>query len=154
MKGLSTPIINSVWCCAVYIALLAAMIRPVRAADTSDAGGEQVRGTLVSRTATTVSVRPEGEQVIRRYNIPPESEMDAKTAKFFRELAVGSLVRVTFSHARGNRSIDVFLLAAPGKFGLLSGTVTGKAPSGAPGKPPEWIEITETAGQPERYTPQ
>ncbi len=129
-KNLVAPIFGPKLDRAVLIILLAVLAnRAAFSADKSDAGGEVVRGVLVSRTPTGISVRTEGEQGIRRYVIPPESAMDAKTALFFRELAIGSLVRVTAFHNQANRSIDVFLLAAPGKFGLLTGTVTDKAPS-------------------------
>ena len=60
---------------------------------------------------------------------------------------------MTTAHGGGNQSLDVFLLAAPGKFGLLSGIVSDKAPATA-GKPPEWIEITDDRGEAAHYTPQ
>ncbi len=123
------------------------------AADKPHAAGHSVRGALVSRTETTLIVRPEGQQETRQYSIPPLSAMDAKTAKFFRELVAGSEVQVTAVGGQGSRSIDVLLMAGPGNFGLLAGTVTGKAPVAAPGKLPDWIEIKTDDGKPERYTP-
>jgi hypothetical protein len=79
--------------------------------------------------------------------------MDAKTAAFFRALAAGSEVQVTAVSGQGSRSMEVLLMAGPGKFGLLSGTVTAKAPATAPGKSPDWIEIKDDEGKTARYTP-
>jgi hypothetical protein len=131
--------------CATSAALASAADKPH--------AGQAVRGELVSRTATTLVVRPEGQQETRQYSIPPLSAMDAKTATFFRNLAAGSLVQVTAVHGQSSRSMDVLLLAGPGKFGLLEGTVAAKAPLADPKKLPDWVEIKDDKGDSKRYTP-
>ncbi len=114
--------------------------------------GHSVRGMLVSRTETMLVVRPEGQQETRQYSIPPLSAMDAKTAAFFRTLTAGCEVQVTAVSGQGSRSLDVLLMAGPGKFGLLAGKVSDKAPAAA-GKNPDWIEIKDDDGGTHRYTP-
>jgi hypothetical protein len=70
--------------------------------------------------------------------------MNAKDAAFFRDLPVGSEVELTLRPDRRNVA-NVLLLAGPGKFGLLTGTVTDKSPA--------WIDIKDDQGDTERYMP-
>jgi hypothetical protein len=129
--------------CVVLGAAVAALAGAGNKKDAPAAG--KVRGTVVSKTESTLTVRAEGEPAARRYIIAsPGAKFDAKTAAFFHDLPVGSEVELTLRPDRRN-VVNVLFLAGPGKFGLLAGTVTGKSAAS--------IDVKDDQGNTESYMP-
>lgn len=120
--------------------------------------GPTVRGTLVARNGGILDVRDETEATPRRYVlVPPGSTADAKATAFINSLVIGSEVKLVWAPWGGGRMItSLFILAAPGRFGLLAGTVTDKTPDLQDPKSNsfKWIEVQDDQGNKERYSPQ
>ena len=108
--------------------------------------GQTVRGTLVAKTATTLDVRPEDEQQIRRFVLAlPGSKLDPKFQAFLAGVAVGSEVEVTQTGDGMHYSTNVMVLGAPGKSGKVIGTVTGII-NGR-------LEVEDSKGDRKQYVP-
>jgi len=94
--------------------------------------GEVVRGTLVAKSDTSLDVQPEDELQVSRCPLVPAGfvvTLDPKFQAFLRDLAIGSEVQLlVVAEPTGRRVTNVTVLALPGKWGKLTGTVMTVGP--------------------------
>ena len=139
--------------CVAWAVITTAMAWAATSAEGADkketAAELALRGTLVRKSGTAVFVQTDGELQPRRFELKaPGTVLDPKFAAYVKDLAIGTLVELSYGRdSAGRRSANILVLAAPGAFGQMTGVVTDKSDK------TDAIEVRDEQGKTERFCP-
>jgi hypothetical protein len=134
----------------IFVATIGGAIATGQTPQTKEVPPElAVRGVLVRKSGSLLFIRPDGDQQPRRFDLrEPGTIMDAQFAANIKDLALGTLIELSYGRdSAGRRSSNIWVLAEPGSFGAMTGIVTDKSDKNGT------LEVRDDAGKIESFLP-